>query len=113
MSAPSPAVQRLRACRSDELLEGHVLSRVLGGRPVALLRRASIVCAFGALCPHQQADLAEGLVLDGGITCPDHLWHFELPGGRCTNVPGAALPVYPVVEQDGAIYVELAPRGSR
>jgi len=110
VSSPESSAQRLRACRSDELPEGLVLSRVIGGRAVALLRRGNTLCAFSALCPHQQSDLADGMVVDGGITCPDHLWHFELPGGRCTNVPGAALPVYPVSERDGTIFVELAPR---
>jgi nitrite reductase/ring-hydroxylating ferredoxin subunit len=110
MSAPTPAVQRLRACASGELPEGRVLTRVVGGRAVALLRRSGEVCAFGALCPHQQADLSGGLLEDGGITCPDHLWHFELPGGRCTSIPGARLPVFPASEHDGVVYVDLVPR---
>lgn len=100
-----------RFCASHELPEGGVLSRSIGGRAVAVARlHGGELHAFGALCPHQQADLAHGLLEQGGITCGDHLWHFELPSGRCTNIPGAQLPVFAVREEQGAIIVELVPR---
>ena len=110
MSGAAPATKRFRFGASAEVAEGALVARTLGGRRVAVLRRGGVPCAFGALCPHQQADLTEGILEDGGITCGDHLWHFELPGGRCTNVPGACLPVYPASEVDGQIFVELVPR---
>ncbi len=110
MSAPGPAVQRLRFCGSDELREGVALSRIVGGRAIAVVRRAGALCAFGALCPHQQADLADGILEADGITCTDHLWHFELPSGRCTSIPGAHLPVYSASEDGGSIFVDLVPR---
>jgi nitrite reductase/ring-hydroxylating ferredoxin subunit len=106
----TPAPKRLRFGASRDVAEGALVARTVGGRPVAVLRREGALCAFGALCPHQQADLTDGILEDGGITCGDHLWHFELPGGRCTNIPGARLPIYPVTEADGVIFVELVPR---
>jgi nitrite reductase/ring-hydroxylating ferredoxin subunit len=105
-----PAAQRLRFGASADVPEGVVVARTVGGRAVAVLRRDGALCAFGALCPHQQADLTDGLLERGGITCPDHLWHFELPGGRCTSIPGAALPTWAVSESGGTIWVELVPR---
>ena len=97
-----------RFCASEELAAGAVLSRVVDGRSVAVARFVDgSLAAFGALCPHQQADLGAGILEDGGITCPDHLWHFELPSGRCTSIPGARLPVYAVREAGGAVHVEL------
>ncbi len=99
-----------RFCASGELAEGTVRSAVLGGRPVAVARQGGRLYAFGALCPHQQADLAHGILADGTIACADHLWCFELASGRCTSMPGAALTTYPVREERGAIVVELVPR---
>src|SRR5262245_30174657 len=108
---PTGAAQPFRFCASHELAEGAVLSRSVGGRAVAVARlHGGRLHAFGALCPHQQADLAHGLLELGGITCGDHLWHFELPSGRCTNIPGARLPVFAVREEQGAVIVELLPR---
>jgi len=111
MGAEPRTARSFRFCAADDLPAGRVRSRQLGGRPVAVLRAEDgSLSAFGALCPHQHADLAHGLVENGGITCPDHLWHFELPSGRCTSIPGARLPVYAVREEDGAIVVEVVPR---
>jgi nitrite reductase/ring-hydroxylating ferredoxin subunit len=98
----------MRFCGSDELRAGALLSRVVGGHPVAVARfEDGSLAAFGALCPHQQADMGHGILEDGGITCPDHLWHFELPSGRCTSIPGASLPAYAVREADGEVHVDV------
>jgi len=96
-----------RFCRADELPEGRATSRQLGERPVAVVRLAGMLHAFGALCPHQFADLSEGIFEDGGVSCPSHLWRFELTTGRCVSIPGAAVPIYGVREEDGWILVEL------
>jgi nitrite reductase/ring-hydroxylating ferredoxin subunit len=111
MGTEAGAAQPFRFCAVDELLPGRVRSAMLGGRPVAVVRgEDGALSAFGALCPHQHADLAHGLLEDGGITCPDHLWHFELPSGRCTSIPGAQLPLFPVREEAGEIIVDVVPR---
>jgi len=110
VSERASATQRLLFGASDELREGVPVARTVGGRPVAVLRRDGVLCAFSALCPHQQADLTDGILEDGGITCGDHLWHFELPGGRCSNVPGARLQTFGVGEVGGQVFVELVPR---
>ena len=99
----------LRFCPSSELPEGGAKSRLLDGVPVGVARLGGRVAAFGALCPHQQADLTEGIVEDGGITCPAHLWHFDLSSGACGMVPGAQVPIYRAHEEDGWILVELTP----
>jgi len=105
---PGSATRTLRFCASSELPEGRVLSRRLAGRAIAVARLpGGALAAFGALCPHQQADLSLGLLDATSITCADHLWRFELPSGRCASIPGAQLPVYPVREEAGEILVEL------
>ena len=105
---PGSATRMLRFCAASELPEGRVLSRRLAGRAIAVARLpGGGLAAFGALCPHQQADLSLGLLDATSITCADHLWRFELPSGRCTSIAGAQLPVHPVREQGGEILVEL------
>jgi len=98
----------VRVCAASELPAGRALSRRVAGRPIAVARLpGGALAAFGALCPHQQADLALGIVDASGITCADHLWRFELPSGFCTSIPGARLAVYPVREEAGEILVEV------
>ena len=109
-SAEGASPQVFRVCSSAELAEGALRSAVLGGRPVAVARQDGRLYAFGALCPHQHADLGYGLLESGAIRCADHLWRFELATGSCSSVPGAKLPVYLVRESGGEILVELVPR---
>ena len=107
-SGPNQVTRPLRFCASTELPAGSALSRRLAGRAVAVARLpGGALAAFGALCPHQQADLALGLLDATGITCADHLWRFDLPSGRCTSIPGARVPVYAVREEAGEILVDL------
>jgi nitrite reductase/ring-hydroxylating ferredoxin subunit len=103
-------LQSFRVCAAAELREGAACSALVGGRAVAVARQGGRLFAFGALCPHQQADLSLGILEPGAITCADHLWRFELATGRCTSIPGAAVPVYPVREEGGEVLVDLVPR---
>lgn len=107
MSASQPASAAVRFCRADELPEGSVRSRMLGDVAVAVARHEGRVHAFGALCPHQQADLADGILDRGGIACPQHLWRFQLDTGTCKMIPGARIPVYGVEEIGEWILVRL------
>ena len=108
MTAPAP--RPFPFCASADLPEGSIRSALVGGRPVAVARQGGRLFAFGALCPHQQADLSLGLLEPGSITCADHLWRFELATGRCASVPGAAVPVFPVREERGQVVVDVVPR---
>ena len=96
-----------RFCRADEVPEGTAQSRMLADLPVAVCRLEGRLAAFSALCPHLRADLSGGMVGDGGITCPDHLWHFDLSTGKCAMVPGAEVTLYPVREEGQWILVDL------
>lgn len=109
MTAPA-STRPFRFCAASELPEGRIRSALVGGRAVAVTRQHGRLYAFGALCPHQHADLAQGLLEHGSITCADHLWRFDLATGRCTSVPGAAVPVFVAREVSGQILVELVPR---
>lgn len=62
------------------------------------------VVVTDARCPHRRLPLAEGLVRDGALVCPGHWYAFDLTDGRCRNAAEAALPLHPVVEQDGALF---------
>lgn len=67
-------------------------------------------------CPHREAPLSAGRVVDGCLECPYHGWRFA-DGGRCTLVPssGVGAPVpprahlssYHVQERYGLVWVCL------
>ncbi len=80
-----------------------VLHRDGGGRPVALLDR----------CPHRNAPLSMGRVVDGLLECRYHGWRFDRDGS-CRTVPGLCADAdraarrataFPAVESDGFVWV--------
>ncbi len=101
------------ACRSDEL-KGRPLARTVldtrlvlhrdeTGHPVALLDR----------CPHRNAPLSLGRVVDGLLECRYHGWRFDRDG-RCRAVPGLCaeadrtarrVTAFPTRESDGFVWV--------
>jgi len=60
-----------------------------------------------ALCPHRQNPLDDGLVRDGCLVCPGHWYAFDLDTGACRTAVETALPLHPVVEEDGMLYAEV------
>ncbi len=101
------------ACTSSELRHAPraltllgvplVLFRGEGGAPGALLDR----------CPHRNAPLSFGRVVDGTLECGYHGWRFD-DGGRCRAIPGLCgehdlsrrgVASFPCSEQDGLVWV--------
>jgi phenylpropionate dioxygenase-like ring-hydroxylating dioxygenase large terminal subunit len=79
------------------------------GNPVALEDR----------CPHRNAPLSKGRVIEGTIECPYHGWRFNSDGEACsipslkdeTTKPSAQFHCthsFPAIEQQGYVWVSLS-----
>lgn len=98
------------------------LARWVLGQEILLRRdRGGRIHASSNVCPHRQARLSAGRVLDDGrIQCPYHGWEYALDG-RCVNIPTldagtkipkkACLPVYPVVEEQQMVWIFMGAPG--
>jgi phenylpropionate dioxygenase-like ring-hydroxylating dioxygenase large terminal subunit len=106
------------ACTSKELRH-RPLARTIQGTPLVLFRDKN--GEPGALldrCPHRNVPLSLGEVAsDGCLQCPYHGWRFDR-SGECTAIPsytgetaGKArrAPMFPVVEQQGFVWVWASP----
>lgn len=91
------------------------LARKILGEPIVLFRDATGKAAVLAdRCPHRNVQLSGGCVVDGKLRCPYHGWEFN-GEGACVHIPSLAgndaipsnakAPTYPVVEQDGYVWV--------
>lgn len=67
---------------------------VLGpdGSEIALFKSEGTIYALDNTCPHKGGPLGEGIVEDGGVTCPWHGWQFDIRSGACQNMPGEEVP---------------------
>lgn len=103
------------ACRSQELLHRPIARTVLN-RDLVLFRSGQTLVALSDACPHRNAPLSAGRVVEGCIECPFHGWRFSATGD-CVSRPGVpgAMPralstdSFPIREQSGYIWVCLDP----
>lgn len=106
------------ACSSNTLGKNPQRS-IVCGIPLVLFRTESgAPAALHDRCPHRNAPLSKGRVIAGHIQCPYHGWQFD-GEGHCQRIPGLlrkkSLSAYgvtnfPVVEQEGFIWVYVSSR---
>ena len=101
--------------QSDELGDNEPLGATVLGEELALWRdQEGTVCAVQGRCPHRNAELAIGRVLDGRLQCLFHGLRFD-GAGRCALIPWEpedsrlreeiSVRAYPAEEQGGYIWV--------
>lgn len=88
--------------------EGIAIVQATDGREIVLLESDGQLRAIDRLCPHEDGDLSECLMVGAHIKCPVHGYIFDLSNGRCLNRQGYDAQVYDV-EVDGDTVV-LRPR---
>jgi len=78
------------------------------GRLIVTIVAGEAVC-FAARCPHAGADLAEGGLAHGRVSCPKHGWKFDVVSGRAVYPPDEAcrLKRYGVAWVEGHLVVTL------
>jgi vanillate O-demethylase monooxygenase subunit len=102
------------AGRSSEFPINEPKGLKIAGRPVLVWRTPDGVGAFDDRCVHKRMPLSEGVVLsDGVLECPYHGFCYDSKG-QCVRIPSqldlpiptrAKLRPYPLVEQDGLVWV--------
>jgi toluene monooxygenase system ferredoxin subunit len=77
------------------------------GRLVLLVGAEGRVFACSADCPHQDTPLCDGVVEGRIMTCPRHFWQWDLADGKPIGIAELPLPVYPIEERDGELFVRI------
>jgi nitrite reductase/ring-hydroxylating ferredoxin subunit len=67
------------------------------------------VVAYEDACGHRGNSLAEGVVRDCIVTCPAHLWRYDLRTGERHDSPGAPLVSYSLEILGDDIVVDVPP----
>lgn len=107
------------ALPSAALKKGKLVGRTIARQRIVFGRDAQgAPYALRDHCPHRGVQLSEGHLLDSGnIQCCYHGWEFD-GGGVCKKIPALPpeskadiskirVPKYPVVEQNGTIWIYL------
>jgi nitrite reductase/ring-hydroxylating ferredoxin subunit/Fe-S cluster biogenesis protein NfuA len=97
-------------CALDELPDGDIAVRQLGGRDLLLYRRGDAVAAYDNACAHM------GMPLDGGeldraagtLRCPYHGFTYQLDSGECLTVREVQLATHAVQVRGDRVALRLA-----
>ena len=94
---------------ADAILPNQITLVHLNKHRIILTRWQGELWAFSSQCPHASADLTEGNLHRGRITCPDHGYKFDIGNGRCLwpEDEVCRLKVYVVLEENGTVKVRL------
>ena len=95
-------------CRLDEIPQGDVVTRTVGGENVILSRQGAIVSCFQNACAHLGMEIDAGEVADGIITCPWHGFQYDLTTGECLTAPEVQLQAHMVKVTGNRVEVRLA-----
>jgi 3-phenylpropionate/trans-cinnamate dioxygenase ferredoxin subunit len=112
--------RRIDLLAVDEVPEGTMkMAFADGTNQVIVVHTGGEIRAFQGICTHEYFELDQGFLTGGGssgangqvagtLTCALHLSRFDLADGEALDPP-AELPLamYPVVVEDGRIYIEV------
>ena len=92
---------------SNGLADQAIVCARLGAVDILLIRDGDQIFACERACPHEQADLSLGRIVDGRLLCPRHLASFDLHDGNISaGWPSRALRVYPARVEDEQIWID-------
>jgi 3-phenylpropionate/trans-cinnamate dioxygenase ferredoxin subunit len=99
----------IEACAADAIEAEDVIRFDHGGRTFAIYRSADdAYYATDGLCTHEQAHLADGLVIDDIIECPKHNGRFDFRTGEAKRAPACVdLETYPVKVENGKVLIDI------
>jgi toluene monooxygenase system ferredoxin subunit len=94
------------AIEFDEIWEGELIACQVEGTDVLLVNIGGEVHAYRDKCPHAGTPLNQGLLEGSVLTCPTHLWQFDLANaGIGVNPMNCRLTSYPVKVEGGKVLV--------
>jgi nitrite reductase/ring-hydroxylating ferredoxin subunit len=99
----------VRAARKQDVPQGKIYEFQVGGQSVAIANIAGKFFAINSICAHEGGPLGEG-ELDGTIvTCPWHLWQYDVTTGKVAQNPAIGVDSYPVEVRGDDVFVDVSP----
>ena len=92
----------------EKLPEGQPRKVIVHGVPYCFVRIRQDIRAFSDLCPHQRANLSQGIVTSyGEIVCPLHQYRFDLQRGEESSLKCESLQFFETKVTDNGVFLYL------
>jgi nitrite reductase (NADH) small subunit len=98
----------VEVARIEDVPLGRMRAFTVGERKIALYHTADGFFATDNTCPHRGGPLAEGDLIGGEVTCPWHLWGFDVQSGVCTGNASVRVTAHTVRVENGRVLVSLS-----
>ena len=102
------SMEFVEVAKTDEIPVGRVKAVDAGGRTIALYHTRDGFFATDNTCPHRGGPLAQGDLIGNEITCPWHLWGFDVATGACPGNPEIAVAVHEVRIDGDSVLVRVS-----
>ena len=98
----------ITACSIESLGQGEMFSFDHNEKKLLLTNINGKLFATDRICTHAEADLANGILTENGLTCPLHLSVFNMDDGKPQNLPAEnPLQTYRIKIEDNDILIEV------
>ena len=93
--------------KTADLPIGRMKAVTVDGHTIALYHTATGFYATDNTCPHRGGPLAEGDLIGEEITCPWHLWGFDVATGKCAGNAEISVATYETRVEGDRVMVKL------
>jgi nitrite reductase/ring-hydroxylating ferredoxin subunit len=91
----------VKVATTSDLKPGTGMTVTVNGIDIALFNVGGKICATDNTCLYQGGPLGEGVLAGDVITCPWHMWEYNVCSGELVGDSSVKLATYPV-EIDGS-----------
>lgn len=99
--------QFVKAAKTDEVKAGDCIGVKVEGVLIGIYNVNGKFYAMNNICPHLGGMLSYGFLDDQVITCPLHLWEFDVTTGKCIWPGQERIATYPVKIEGENILVDV------
>lgn len=86
----------VKVCNLSDLAPGQCRTVDAGGKAVALFNVDGTICALDNTCLHRGGPLGEGILEGEVVTCPWHMWDYNVRTGEKVGESSIKVATYPV-----------------
>ena len=97
----------VKVASTSDLKPGAAMTVAVNGKEIALYNVAGKIYATDNTCLHQGGPLGEGILEGEVISCPWHMWEYNVCTGEKVGMSSVKLTTYPVEVEGADIKVGL------
>lgn len=86
----------VKVANISDLAPGKCLAVAAGGKTIALFNVEGAFFALDNTCLHRGGPLGEGILEGDVVTCPWHMWEYNVRTGEKVGTPSIKVASYPV-----------------